>query len=57
MDNTKNFVLLEVCFDQLSKINNDLCLHRKLDLAESLQDVMRRLVIFSRTMEIECDDW
>jgi hypothetical protein len=44
---TKNEARLEVAYDILEKIFKDLCHEKKLVQAEVLQDIMRRLILFS----------
>jgi hypothetical protein len=44
---TKTEARLEVAFDILQKIHSDLCHNRKIEEAKELQDVMRRVILFS----------
>lgn len=48
---TKSEARLEVAFDILSKIHSDLCHNRKIEQAEELQDIMRRLILFSKKIK------
>ena len=45
---SKNDARLEVAYDILSKVHSDLCNSRKLEQAEELIDIMRRLILLSK---------
>lgn len=44
---TRNEARLEVAYDILEEIFKDLCYEKKIVKAEVLQDIMRRLILFS----------
>lgn len=47
MTKTKQYAWIEIAFDILENIHGDLCNEHKLNEAEELRDIMRRLVLFS----------
>lgn len=50
---TKNEARIEVAYDILSTVFQDLCNSRKIELAEELSDVMRRIILFSQRVKKE----
>ena len=45
---TKIEAMLGVAYDILSKIHGNLCRSKKLQQADELQDIMRRLILLSK---------
>lgn len=51
MNKLKMEMMLEVASDILFKLHSSLCNRREIELAEELQDVHRRLLLFSAKLE------